>query len=288
MIRRREFLAAVNAAAPLARAQPAGAKGPRQARLMRVNFGAGSTLTFDDMCRGRPASATTAFDWSGRRTGHAEEAARLHHGAAMGRRFATLIRIEAVRRHRQIDARRDDLCASNGWPNIITVGGERRASATRKESATALNASAHAKDGGDDCIESEQKYRRQLRRADLLSPRLGVTCAVNSPRVKLLFHIYHAQIRRRRLRQHREYFPPIAFPHRRHRAANDDTQGSTIASSRRPSRTRLHRLCHARAGRRPGAIDREPASDPRDHGCLATKSDALRILQFSEAEMEGR
>jgi len=71
---RRDFLTTVAAAGVTvsARAQtPADAPRPGRIRqaLMRFNFGAGSTLTFDDMCREAARLGYHGFDLSGRRTG---------------------------------------------------------------------------------------------------------------------------------------------------------------------------------------------------------------------------
>ena len=72
MLRRRDFLTTIAAAglASAARldAQPPAAvarKGRVKQALMRVNFGAGSTLTFDDMCREAARAGFHGFDLVG-------------------------------------------------------------------------------------------------------------------------------------------------------------------------------------------------------------------------------
>ena len=73
-MRRREFLGAVAAAgvAAAANAQPPVSPSPAVPRkerikqaLMRFNFGAGSTLTFDDMCREAARLGYQGFDLVG-------------------------------------------------------------------------------------------------------------------------------------------------------------------------------------------------------------------------------
>ena len=118
-----------------------------------------------------------------------------------------------------------DLCAANGYPNIITVGGERRGIGYEegKEHCAALlnRVKSHAEDKGITiCIEVvNSKYKDpEYGRADAIFDRLAwgadVCRRVNSPRVKMLFDIYHVQIMEGDVCANiREYFPLIAHFH---------------------------------------------------------------------------
>src|SRR5262249_52263918 len=134
--RRRDFLATVPAAGVAAAVQaqtaapaPLRRKGRVKQSAMRVNFGRDTKLSFDDMCREAARLGVYGFDLVGPPGWPTLE----KHGlvctvaAALGGTIRDgLIRPElhdAIEKsmHEEID-----LCAANGWPNIITVGGERR------------------------------------------------------------------------------------------------------------------------------------------------------------------
>src|SRR5207248_11730243 len=98
-----------------------------------------------------------------------------------------------------------DLCAANKYPNIITVGGERRGigyEEGKDKCAALLNrVKARAEDKGVTiCIEVvNSKYTDpEYGRADAIFDRLAwgvdICKRVNSPRVKVLPDIYHVQI----------------------------------------------------------------------------------------------
>ncbi|HEV2985353.1 MAG TPA: TIM barrel protein, partial [Vicinamibacterales bacterium] len=118
-----------------------------------------------------------------------------------------------------------DLCAANGCPNIITVGGERRGIAydAGKDACVAVlnRVKAQAEDKAVTiCIEVvNSKYTDpNFGRADAIFDRLAwgadVCKRVNSPRVKILFDIYHVQIMEGDVCANiREYFPLIAHFH---------------------------------------------------------------------------
>ena len=235
-LRRREFLATVAAAgaAAAANAQPPAspAAAPRKGRikqaLMRFNFGAGSTLTFDDMCREAARLGYHGFDL----VGPADWPTLKKHGlvCTMAPAMGVTIRDGLIRPelHDAIEkSMREeiDLCAANGWPNFITVGGERRGIGYEegKDRAVALlnRVKAHAEDKGINiCIEVvNSKYTDpEFGRADAIFDHLawGVDLCkrVNSPRVKILFDIYHVQIMDGDVCANiREYFPYIAHFH---------------------------------------------------------------------------
>jgi len=93
-----------------------------------------------------------------------------------------------------------DECASAGCPNIITVGGQRRGMSYAEgadNAAAFLNRiKAHAEDKGVNiCMEvMNSKYDRIDQICDHIDWGVDVCKRVNSPRVKLLFDIYHMQI----------------------------------------------------------------------------------------------
>jgi hydroxypyruvate isomerase len=234
-MRRRDFLAAVAATgvAAAARAQtPISRAAVRRGRikqaLMRFNFGRDTTLSFDDMCRAAAQIGFHGFDLVGPQDWPTLEKYGLvcTMAPAMGVTIRDgLIRPElheAIERamHGEIDQ-----CAAHRWPNFITVGGERRGigSEEGKDRAAALlnRVKAHAEDKGVTiCIEVvNSKYTDpEFGRADAIFDHLawGVDLCkrVNSPRVKILFDIYHVQIMDGDVCANiREYFPWIAHFH---------------------------------------------------------------------------
>ena len=240
-MKRRDFLtgvAAVGAAAAV-RAEPPGASAPappalaaRNGRikqaLMRFNFGAGSTLTFDDMCREAARAGFYGFDL----VGPQDWPTLKKHGlvCTMAPAMGVTIRDGLIRPalHDAIEKSMHDeieLCASNGWPNIITVGGERRGMSDEegREHCTALlnRVKARAEDKGVTiCIEVvNSKYTDpEFGRADAIFDHLEwgaeVCRRVNSPRVRILFDIYHVQIMEGDVCANiRRYFPWIGHFH---------------------------------------------------------------------------
>jgi hydroxypyruvate isomerase len=98
-----------------------------------------------------------------------------------------------------------DLCAANGCPNMITVGGQRRgmSNAEGADNAVAMlnRLKAHAEDKGVTiCLEimnskyENPEFGRKDQICDHTAWGVEVCKRVNSPRVKLLFSIYHVQI----------------------------------------------------------------------------------------------
>lgn len=234
-MKRRAFLATIGAAAA------AGAAGARQAppaivtrkgrvkqALMRVVFGAGTKMSFDDMCREAARLGCHGFDLIASQDWPTLKKYGLTctMAPAMGVTIRDgLIRPElhdAIVRsmHDEID-----LCAAHGVSNIITVGGERRGISYEQgaDQAVALlnRIKAHAEDKGITiCMEVvNSKYKNpEFGRADAIFDHLpwGVEVCkrVSSPRVKVLFDIYHVQIMDGDVCANiREYFPWIAHFH---------------------------------------------------------------------------
>jgi hydroxypyruvate isomerase len=229
---RRSFLAtlAASAAAASVDAQPAARarKGRIKQALMRFAFGPAPTLTFDDMCREAARLGYVGFDL----TGPPDWPTLEKHGliCTMAPAMGVTIRDGLIRPelHQAIERSMHeeiDLCAARKFPNIITVGGERRGIGYEegKEHCAALlnRVKSHAEDKGITiCIEVvNSKYQDpEYGRADAIFDRLAwgadVCRRVNSPRVKMLFDIYHVQIMEGDVCANiREYFPLIGHFH---------------------------------------------------------------------------
>ena len=229
---RREFLTAVAATGVAATTRAQTPPTPHQGRikqaLMRFNFGAGSTLSFDDMCREAARVGYQGFDL----VGPPDWPTLKKHGlvCTMAPAMGVTIRDGLIRPelHDAIEkAMRAeiDLCADQGWPNLITVGGERRGigyEEGKDRCAALLNrVKAHAEDKGVTiCLEVvNSKYvDPEFGRADAIFDRLewgaDVCRRVSSPRVKILFDIYHVQIMEGDVCANiAKYFPLIAHFH---------------------------------------------------------------------------
>jgi hydroxypyruvate isomerase len=112
-----------------------------------------------------------------------------------------------------------DFAAANGAPNLIVVGGQRRGMPVEQalDHATAFlnRIKAHAEDKGVNIVLEPVN---PVDRPDQFFNRLGLTAElckrVNSPRVKILFDIYHAQkIDGDVCENIRKYYPLIAHFH---------------------------------------------------------------------------
>jgi hydroxypyruvate isomerase len=113
-----------------------------------------------------------------------------------------------------------DKAAANGVPNIIALAGERRGLGDAEGAdncVTFLNAvKAHAEDKQVTiCLEYlNSKVNHKDYMFDHITWGVDVIKRVNSPRVKILFDIYHAQIMDGDIvRNIRDYFPLIAHFH---------------------------------------------------------------------------
>jgi len=232
-MRRREFLTTIAAAGVAAAGHgqstaSVSRNGRIKQALMRFNFGPSPTSTFDDMCREAARLGYRGFDL----VGPQDWPTLKQHGliCTMAPAMGVTIRDGLIRPelHDAIEkSMREeiDLCAANGYPNIITVGGERRGigyEEGKDRCAALLNrVKARAEDKGVTiCIEVvNSKYKDpEYGRADAIFDHLAwgidVCKRVNSPRVKILFDIYHVQIMEGDVcASIREYFPWIAHFH---------------------------------------------------------------------------
>lgn len=223
-MRRREFLAAVGAAGVVAGARPsaqapveksaAGTPAPvrRKGRikqaLFRTVFGMNPAMSFDDMCREAARLGCVGFDLIAPQ----EWPTLKKHGlvptmAPMS--FASiqegLIRKET---HEAAAAKLRELvdtCAADGCHNIITLGGQRKGM-SYEEAADACVAFMNRvkpyleEKGVTLCLENtNSRYPDNvLGRPDQVCDHAAwgfdVCRRVNSPRVKMLFDLYHAQV----------------------------------------------------------------------------------------------
>jgi hydroxypyruvate isomerase len=222
---RREFLAGVAGAAGAAvtaRAQvefpprPAPFAAPPPVRpkvrlkqgLMRVVFGADNKLTFDDQCREAAKIGFKGFDLVGQQ----EWPTLKKHGLVCTMAGAGPVTFQDGLIHKEVHDKLEaalrehvDMCVSHGVTNIISVGGQRRGMSEEEAADNAVaflnRAKAHLEDKNATlCIENmNHKYTDgAFGRVDQVfaHPQWGfdVCKRVNSPRVKVLFDIYHAQV----------------------------------------------------------------------------------------------
>jgi hydroxypyruvate isomerase len=206
-MQRRDFIAAF-AAASVAAAQTPPAV-PRKGRIkqsaMRVNFD--PKMPFEDMCREaahlgiKGMDLIAAQDWPMlRKYGLIPTM-----GPTGGVSFENgLIRAQLHDSLEKSMGATLDECAANGCPNMITVGGQRKGMSYEEgaDHAVALlsRVKARAEDKGVTiCLEvMNNKFDdAALGRTDQICNHLAwgvdVCKRVNSPRVKLLFDIYHVQ-----------------------------------------------------------------------------------------------
>jgi hydroxypyruvate isomerase len=98
-----------------------------------------------------------------------------------------------------------DECAANGCPNMITVGGQRRGMSNEEGAANCAAMLNRVKSRAEDkgvtiCLEimnskyENPEFGRKDQICDHVAFGVDVCKRVNSPRVKLLFSIYHVQI----------------------------------------------------------------------------------------------
>ncbi|HMD36237.1 MAG TPA: sugar phosphate isomerase/epimerase family protein [Vicinamibacterales bacterium] len=234
-MRRRDFLAGVAAAGTAVLTRAEAQTPPRTTRtgrikqsLMRVNFGRTTTLSFEEMCRIAVDAGAAGFDLVGQQDWPTLKKYGLVCSTSGSQNFN--LRDGSIRPelhdgiekglHAAIDA-----CAANGVRNIIAYGGERRGISDEqgKAASAALfnRVKAHAEDKGVNiCLEMvNSKYTDpEFGRADAICDRLDwaadVCRRVNSPRMRILFDIYHVQIMEGDLAANiRKHYPLIGHFH---------------------------------------------------------------------------
>ena len=206
-MRRRDFLPAA-AAAGVAFAQapaPVRRKGRLKQCVMRANFD--PKMPFEDLCREAAKRGVYGVDLAGLQDWPTLRKYGLipTMGPTGGVSFQDgLIRKEKHDALEKSMSETLDQCAAGGCPNMITVGGQRKGMPYEEgaDNAVAMlnRVKAHAEDKGVTiCMEiMNNKYEDPLLgRVDQICNHvawgLEVVKRVNSPRVKLLFDIYHVQ-----------------------------------------------------------------------------------------------
>jgi len=211
-MKRRDFVSSV--AAGLAATRVASAQAPQPAKLknrikqgcMRANFPA--TMSFDDMCRIAAQQGIHGFDLIGPNDWPTLKKYGLKPlmGATGGVSFENgVIRKEFHDALEKSVSANIDQCAAGGCPNMITVGGQRRGMSYEEGADNAVaffnRIKAHAEDKQVTvCMEimnskfMDSTIGRWDQICDNLAWGVGVVKRVNSPRVKMLFDIYHVQI----------------------------------------------------------------------------------------------
>ena len=237
-MRRRDFLAAIAAVPALSAAQAPFM--PRTGRLKQALFRSAfdQSISFEAMCREAVRLGAYGFDavdareWpTMRRFGLVPTIAYPEVTPAPFRdgigRPELHDRMEAAL-HAQIDQ-----CARDGCATIPMVGGQRLGMSSEQAADTCIaffnRVKAHAEDKHITlCIEVMNRYDRPDQCCDHLDWAVDVLKRVNSPRVRLLFDIYHVQIQDGDICRHlREHFQWIAHVHTagvRGRHEIDETQ----------------------------------------------------------------
>jgi hydroxypyruvate isomerase len=229
-MRRREFLGAVTV--PLVaggmstqQSEPAAAparKGRIKQGVTRGVFGRGASL--DDGCREAARLGIKGFDLIGpsdwptlKKYGLVPS---MYPGGPGGTIQDGLNRKENHAKLRPLVDAAIDEAAANGVPNIITFSGNRNGMADAEGADNCVSfldgIKAHAEDKQITiCMEYlNSKVNHKDYMFDHIAWGVEVIKRVNSPRVKILFDIYHAQIMDGDIvRNIRDYFPLIAHFH---------------------------------------------------------------------------
>ena len=213
-MKRREFLAGV-AAAPLiataaaAQTKPSPATAPRKGRLkqsvMRVNFA--PMTDFEEMCRIASELGFEGFDLTGPRDWPILKKYGLTPAlvtASVGTTFENgLIRKELHDKFEKGFRESIDTCVEIGSPNLIAIPGQRRDMSYEEAADNCVAILNRVKGYAEQknvtlCMEITNSKVAADQRTDQvfnhLDWGLDVVKQVNSPRVKILFDVYHVQI----------------------------------------------------------------------------------------------
>ena len=208
-MRRRDFVTALSAASTaglLAQAQPAApAKGRLKQSVMGVNFD--PKMPFEDRCREAARIGFAGMDLIGPKDWPTLKKYGLI--PTMANTGGVTFEDGIIRKelHEKLEPGVHatlDQCAEAGCPNMIMVGGQRRGMSYEEGADNAVaffnRVKAHAEDKGVTvCIEiMNDKFKdATIGRWDQICNHIdwavGVVKRVNSPRVKILFDIYHVQ-----------------------------------------------------------------------------------------------
>jgi hydroxypyruvate isomerase len=211
-MQRRDFVTALSAAGlsaavtstPLM-AAPETAKGRLKQSVMRTNFD--PKMPFDDMCREAARIGYVGVDLAGPN----EWPTLKKYGLipTMGNTGGVTFEDGIIRKelHEKLEpgVRASlDQCAAGGCPSMIMVGGQRKGMSYEEGADNAVaffnRVKGHAEDKGVNiCLEiMNDKFKdNTIGRWDQICNHvdwaMGVAKRVNSPRIKILFDIYHVQ-----------------------------------------------------------------------------------------------
>jgi hydroxypyruvate isomerase len=204
-MRRRDFLPALAAPFAMAQAQtpqPVKLKGRLKQGVTRGVFGRGMSL--EDSCREAAKLGITGNDLIGPNDWPTLKkyglTPTMYPGGPGGQLPDALAKTENHAKLEPLMNAALDEAKKNGVPNIITFSGNRNGMDDRKgleNTVTFLNkVKAHAEDVGVNiCIEYlNSKVNHKDYMFDHISWGVDMCSQVNSPRVGILFDIYHAQI----------------------------------------------------------------------------------------------
>ncbi|HLH19009.1 MAG TPA: TIM barrel protein [Bryobacteraceae bacterium] len=201
-MRRRDFIPALAAPLALAQTEPVKRKGRIKQGVTRGVFGRGMSL--EDSCRAAARLGIQGFDL----IGPADWPTLKKYGLTPsmyppGPGGTIPDALNRKENHERLEASLRagiDECAANGVPNIITFSGNRRGMDDREGADNCVaflnKIKAHAEDKGVTvCMEYlNSKVNHKDYMFDHIAWGVDVMKRVNSPRVKILFDIYHAQI----------------------------------------------------------------------------------------------
>jgi hydroxypyruvate isomerase len=215
-MRRREFVgaaalvAAATAAGSDISAQTASTPAPGKGRLKQcvTSFPFDPKMSFDDRCREAARLGCVGYDLVGPKDWPTLKKYGLIPTMAPPGGVSMengLIHKETHEQYLVSLGTAIDECAAGGSPNIITVGGQRRgmSDAEGADNAVAFlnRIKSHAEDKGVNiCMEvmnsklQDPGLGRKDQMCDHVAWGVDVVKRVNSPRVKILYDIYHAQI----------------------------------------------------------------------------------------------
>jgi hydroxypyruvate isomerase len=228
-MRRREFLGAVTAPVVLGKVAALQTPAPAAAKkaqfkqgVTRGVFGRGANL--EDSCREAAKLGIKGFDLIGPQDWPTLKkyglVPSMYPGGPGGTIPEALNRKENHERLRPLMNAAIDEAAANGVPNIITFSGNRNGMADQEGADNCVafldSIKAHAEDKQVTiCMEYlNSKVNHKDYMFDHITWGVDVIKRVNSPRVKILFDIYHAQIMDGDIvRNIRDFFPLIAHFH---------------------------------------------------------------------------
>jgi len=220
-MRRRDFLPALAVSAAAAQT-PSSKPGRLNQCVTRGVFGRG--MSFEDTCRAAARAGAKGYDL----IGPADWPTLKKYGLIPtmyppGPGGTIRDGINRKEAHGDLEKRMHaaiDESAANGVPNVIALAGERNGMPDNEGADNCVaffnNVKAHAEDRGVTiCIEYlNSKVDHKDYMFDHIGWGVDVVKRVNSPRVKILFDIYHAQIMDGDIvRNIRDYFPWIGHFH---------------------------------------------------------------------------